>query len=67
VSDDGPGLSSQARSVLFEPFRTTRPGHLGIGLAVARDIAVGAGGSLREEPAPGGVGACFVVDLPAAP
>jgi signal transduction histidine kinase len=39
VLDDGPGLGQEARSQLFEPFFSTKPDHVGLGLNVARRIA----------------------------
>jgi signal transduction histidine kinase len=49
VEDNGPGLSEPARQRAFEPFFTTRPGHLGIGLTVARWLAQRDGGELDLE------------------
>ena len=37
VSDDGPGLSAQARASL-RPFLTTKPGGLGLGLPIVYKI-----------------------------
>lgn len=54
VEDNGPGLSERAQAVAFEPFFTTRPGHQGIGLTVARWLAQRHGGSLTLESAPSG-------------
>jgi two-component system sensor histidine kinase PilS (NtrC family) len=34
ISDDGPGIPSDAREKMFDPFFTTRPGGSGLGLAV---------------------------------
>jgi signal transduction histidine kinase len=39
VRDDGPGLTEEERRRVQEPFHTTKPGRLGIGLSVARRIA----------------------------
>ncbi|MBI5898573.1 MAG: HAMP domain-containing histidine kinase [Rhodocyclales bacterium] len=64
VADRGPGLAAEAVPHLFEPFFSTRPGGTGLGLSVARHIAVQHGGELRAEANPGG-GARFVLWLPA--
>jgi nitrogen fixation/metabolism regulation signal transduction histidine kinase len=46
VADNGPGLSAQALDALFVPFFTTKPGGSGIGLSLARQIALSHGGGL---------------------
>src|SRR5207342_3770608 len=68
VTDDGPGVAASDRTKLFVPFFTTKaPGEgTGLGLPVSFDIVRRHGGSLRFEPAPGGRGARFVIDLPTA-
>lgn len=38
VADTGAGLSEEARASLFEPFATTKPNGLGVGLTIARSI-----------------------------
>lgn len=63
VSDNGAGLTSEAKAKLFTPFFTTRPGGTGLGLSIARHIAVQHGGSIHAEDQPGG-GARFVIWLP---
>jgi signal transduction histidine kinase len=50
IEDNGEGLSEAARSRAFEPFFSTRPGQLGIGLTVARLLAARDGGTLTVEP-----------------
>jgi|GWRWMinimDraft_5_1066013.scaffolds.fasta_scaffold03492_1 two-component system C4-dicarboxylate transport sensor histidine kinase DctB len=49
VTDDGPGLTSDQRSNLFQPFATTKPDGLGLGLVISQDIMRGLGGDLVEE------------------
>ncbi len=45
IRDNGPGLADTAN--LFVPFYTTKPDGSGIGLALAKQIASGHGGTLR--------------------
>lgn len=47
VIDDGPGLSPESRSNLFEPFFTTSPGGTGLGLYLAREICEANGATLE--------------------
>ena len=68
VSDAGPGVPEPDRERIFEPFQRPageseedREG-AGLGLSLVRRIAEIHGGSVRCEPADGGL---FVVDLPA--
>lgn len=46
VSDSGPGPSESVDTTLFEPFATTRPEGVGLGLAVAKEAIVAHGGSI---------------------
>ena len=69
VDDDGPGISEQRREEAFRPFhrldegRNLQLGGVGLGLAVARDIARAHGGDIRlERSALGGLRA--VIHLP---
>jgi signal transduction histidine kinase len=64
VSDNGPGLSEQARSQLFVPFFTTKLGGSGIGLSIARQIAMAHHGQLTAANR-ASRGAVFVLTLPA--
>jgi len=43
ISDDGPGLSPQAREKLFTPFFSTKPDGQGIGLTLVREILINHG------------------------
>lgn len=63
VEDSGPGVDARAQARAFEPFFTTRPGHLGIGLPVAQWLARRHGGSLALEAGDSG-GARAVLRLP---
>jgi len=64
VIDDGPGVSPDVATRIFEPLVTGRPGGTGLGLALARRIAAAHGGciSLLESAR----GAAFRVELPGA-
>ena len=53
VVDHGCGLPGASEQV-GEPFFTTKVHGTGLGVFVARQVADGAGGGLRYEPAPGG-------------
>jgi two-component system nitrogen regulation sensor histidine kinase NtrY len=47
VHDSGPGLSSQARSTLFEPTISFKKGGMGLGLSIARRSALLCGGDIQ--------------------
>ncbi len=65
VSDDGPGISPDARSQIFERFYRApgAAGGSGLGLALVRDVVTWHGGCITVDDRPGG-GACFTVRLP---
>jgi len=65
IEDNGPGIPADVLPRLFEPFFTTRYNSKGLGLALCREHAVRAGGSLVAENLPEG-GARFVLRLPGA-
>lgn len=65
VADNGPGLDEAERLSLFEPFYSTRPGGLGLGLWASRRLAQGLGGSLDAE-AGAAAGMTFRLELPMA-
>ncbi|WP_088286598.1 ATP-binding protein [Ideonella sp. A 288] len=65
VQDRGPGLAPDALARAFEPFFTTRPDGLGLGLSLCETLAASAGGSLGAANRDGG-GAEFTLLLPAA-
>ena len=64
VSDTGPGLSAAVQQRLFEPFFSTKPHGLGMGLTIVRSIVERHHGNLRAENRVVG-GALFTVTLPA--
>jgi len=47
VEDQGPGLTSEAREHLFEPFFSTKEHGTGLGLAISRAIVEAHGGEIR--------------------
>ena len=63
VADNGAGVAEDRRDQIFVPFFTTKPGGSGIGLNLARHIALGHGGQLEWR---GNLprGAVFVLTLP---
>jgi two-component system NtrC family sensor kinase len=68
VTDEGSGIPEDVAKRIFEPFFTTKPEGqgTGLGLSICYQIAEEHGGSILAENAPG-MGACFSVELPAAP
>ena len=66
VADTGPGLPKRVRARLFEPFVTTKPNGMGVGLSVCRTIVEAHGGELCAEDGAGG-GTIFRLTVPGAP
>jgi two-component system, LuxR family, sensor kinase FixL len=64
VEDSGPGISSEVSREIFEPFVTTRPGGMGLGLAISRTLAQARGGELSFGRSSTLGGACFKLRLP---
>lgn len=62
VEDDGPGVPTSLQPRLFEPFATGRADGTGLGLALAREVALAHGGELRYVAR--GAGACFELEIP---
>jgi C4-dicarboxylate-specific signal transduction histidine kinase len=62
VSDLGNGVSPDVNDRLFEPFVTTKPGGLGLGLSICRSVIESLGGSIRYELGTGpGTRFCFML------
>ena len=53
VADTGPGMTPAELEQAFQPFRSRKPGGLGLGLPLARQIAHQLGGRLELASAPG--------------
>lgn len=54
ISDNGSGVDPDIAGSLFTPFVSGKPGGIGLGLAIARDIAREFGGDLTLATGPGG-------------
>jgi two-component system sensor kinase FixL len=65
VQDTGPGISAEILGRIYEPFFSTKPDGLGMGLSICRSIAEAHGGRLDASNNPAG-GATFVFVLPVA-
>jgi len=73
VADEGSGIAADQAEAVFEPFHTSKPQGMGLGLSLARENARRHGGDLRlldHVPAPLAVrpprGAVFELTLPAS-
>src|SRR5436305_169566 len=74
IADSGAGIPPELREQIFNPFVTTKKSGVGLGLSIVSKIIDGHHGFIRVETAnlpagdgAQGVGACFVIFLPAAP
>ncbi len=66
VSDTGPGISSEDKDKLFQPYFSTKAGGMGLGLPIVHEIVTEHGGLIHvEDNAPRGCR--FVMDLPVSP
>lgn len=54
VADTGPGLAPEVTAHLFEPFITTKPHGMGVGLSISRTIVEAHGGQIAADPNPEG-------------
>jgi signal transduction histidine kinase len=62
VADQGPGVSPELGSKVFEPFVTTKQDGVGLGLALTKRIVEDHGGAIGYDAAPGGT--TFWIELP---
>jgi signal transduction histidine kinase len=63
VADTGTGIAPEQLAKIFQPLYTTKAKGIGLGLALARDLATVNGGEITVESAPG-AGSRFVVHFP---
>jgi signal transduction histidine kinase len=64
VTDSGPGVDAKIKGSLFQPFVTTKPRGLGLGLALSKKVLEAQGGSVEYQP--GAKGSTFRLILPKA-
>jgi signal transduction histidine kinase len=62
IDDRGPGIPDEDRERIFEPFFSTKPGGLGVGLFLTRRIIEAHGGRIEALSRPGG-GTRFRIEL----
>lgn len=63
LRDYGPGIPPEIKEKIFQPYVSTRPEGMGLGLAICRTIVEEHGGRIGVED-PDGPGACFCIQLP---
>jgi two-component system NtrC family sensor kinase len=63
VRDDGPGMPVEVADQVFQPFFTTKDERLGLGLGIARELAVAHGGDVALHSVEG-TGTIVTVTLP---
>jgi two-component system, LuxR family, sensor kinase FixL len=66
VADTGVGIAPDIAAQLFQPFVTSKPQGMGVGLSISRTIVEAHGGAIRPHPNPEG-GTVFSLTLPAVP
>ena len=54
VADTGHGLAAEIADRLFQPFVTTKPAGMGVGLSISKRIIEAQGGKMWAEPNQGG-------------
>jgi len=63
VADSGTGIPIAEQLHIFDPFYTTKPARVGLGLTIAASVISELGGKIRMKSKPG-VGSTFVVSCP---
>ena len=66
VRDSGTGMDRETLARIFQPFFTTKPKGMGLGLSISRTIVEAHGGTLSAHSAPG-KGSTFQLELPPRP
>ena len=64
IRDTGPGIAPERQAAIFEPFITSKPNGLGVGLSIGRTIVEAHGGIIWCESDPAVGGAAFMVAIP---
>jgi PAS domain S-box-containing protein len=64
VEDSGPGVPPEVAARLFEPFVTSKPDGMGLGLAISRSLIRARGGELSYAPSEKLGGAAFIIRVP---
>lgn len=64
IEDSGNGIPEQHLQNIFDPFFSTKPGHLGLGLTIVQAVAKRNGGEINVDSDSSGADFCFT--LPAA-
>ena len=65
IADDGPGISTEMVSNIFDAFTTGKKrSGTGLGLATVRNLVVAHGGEIRVEPKGAEGGAAFLIKFP---
>ncbi len=67
VADNGPGIPTDKRVHMFEPFHSTKSKGFGLGLTICRDILAKLDSTIALDPFVEGEGAIFRVSLPCPP
>jgi PAS domain S-box-containing protein len=67
VRDSGAGIDEEHAAILFEPFYSTKPDGLGMGLPISRTIVEAHGGRLWATTDAGGATFQFTLPLPYSP